>query len=207
MKKIITLTESDLTRIVKRIVKEQNEKKLIDYVLKPSLTLDKLEDNLKKENSEVIKSNQRFLNKKYNLNLPVDGKVSEEYTKALNLHLEFLKISRETIKIMGIASNFLPVYETYLDLKTLVNGIISGDNEQLFGGIASLSSASISYKAIVNLLDYFAEKTVGETKANNMANARKDVLNMSDYELELLYKNYGWGGYDKWVKDGKPELK
>jgi hypothetical protein len=207
MKNIIRLTESDLTCIVKRVIKEQDKKKLIDYVLKPSLTLDKLEDNLTKENSEVIKRNQKFLNKTYNLNLPVDGKVSEEYTKYLNLHLEFLKISKESIRVMGIASKFLPIYETYLDLKTLVNGIITGDDEQLLGGIASLASTSISYKAIVNVFDYFNEKVVGEKKSNDMTKKRKDVLNMSDYELELLYKNYGWGGYDKWVKDGKPELK
>lgn len=200
MKRIVTLTEDDLTRIVIRIIKEQ---KIIDYVLNPKLTL----DSLVKHNSEVIKNNQKFLNKTYNLKLPVDGKVSEEYTKYLNIHLDRLKVSKNLMEIVGVATNFIPIYETYLDFKSIFNGIVNGDKEQLYGGIAALSSNSVSYKALIDILDYVNDELMGETESNNMAKKRNDVLNMSDYELQLLYKNYGLGGYDKWVKDGRPELK
>jgi hypothetical protein len=202
MKKIITLTESDLTRIVKRIVKEQNEKKLIDYVLKPSLTL----DELIKQNTEVIKRNQKFLNKKYGLNLPIDGKISNEYTKHLNRHLELLNISKKDRTLLGSLSNMIPIYETILDIGSIVSGIVNGDKQELLGGIAGLAAEGISYKAVVNLLDYVTEKGMGKKEADTWAKKRKDILDMTDYEREQLFIRYGYGGYDKWVKDGVPDL-
>jgi hypothetical protein len=50
MKKIVRLTEADLTKIVKRVIKEQTEE------------------------ADFVKAIQRFLNEKLKLNLAVDGK-------------------------------------------------------------------------------------------------------------------------------------
>ena len=199
MKKIIRLTESDLTRIVRRVIKEQST---IDYVLNPSKTIDLMLE----KHRELIKKNQEFLNKEYKLKLPVDGKVSDQYTKWMNHHLEILNISKQNRTFLGSLSNMLPVYETYLDFKSIVSGIVNGNKQELLGGITGLSMEGLSYKGFVNLLDYFTEKGLGKKEADKMNKKRKDIINMSDEELKQLFIKYGYGGYDKWVKDGMPDL-
>ena len=70
MKKVIRLTESDLTRIVKRVIKEQSEE------------------------TNYIKGIQRFLNKKLKLNLQVDGKTGpgSETEKAISKYQTMIEV-------------------------------------------------------------------------------------------------------------------
>ena len=70
MKKIIRLTESDLSRIVKKVIQEQTEE--VDY----------------------IKAIQRFLNEKLKLNLEIDGRTgpNSQTAKAIERYQTMLKV-------------------------------------------------------------------------------------------------------------------
>ena len=106
---------------------------------------------------------------------------------------------------LNTASQFLPVYETYLDIKDIAKGIRQNDKEQLNRGVIGLA-APFSGKAVLNAVDYVSDKLIGVDATNKLAATRNDVLNMSTSDLQKLYIKYGPGGYDKWVADGKPDL-
>jgi hypothetical protein len=102
-------------------------------------------------------------------------------------------------------SQFVPGYETYLDVKDVVQGATTGNTAQKNQGIIGLAQP-VAGKAVTNLLDYVTEKLLGKDVADEIAERRQGVVNMSDKERIALFKKYGFGGYEKWVKDGKPPL-
>jgi hypothetical protein len=75
MKKIIRLTESDLSRIVKKVIQEQTEE--VDY----------------------IKAIQRFLNEKLKLNLEIDGRTgpNSQTADAIRKYQEILKVTPDGV--------------------------------------------------------------------------------------------------------------
>lgn len=103
------------------------------------------------------------------------------------------------------ASQFLPGYETYLDLKDIVQGGYRGDRAQMNQGAIGLGQP-FAGKAVTGTLDYFTEKLGGKKLADYMGQKRSDIVNMTEREKKELVKKYGAGGYDKWVKAGKPKL-
>jgi len=106
---------------------------------------------------------------------------------------------------LDVASNFIPKYEQFVDYKDMATGAATLDKEKLNSGVLGLA-APIAGKAALSGMDYFTEKMLGKKEADNMAQKRKDLVNMSENELVGLFKKYGRGGYDKWVKEGKPSL-
>lgn len=105
----------------------------------------------------------------------------------------------------GTASQFIPGYETYLDVKDIATGTFKGNKAQRNQGIIGLGQP-FAGKAISGGIDYLTEKFFGKEIADQIADKREGVVNMSDRERMELFKRYGYGGYDKWVKDGKPKL-
>ena len=102
------------------------------------------------------------------------------------------------------ASQFIPVYEQFLDVKDIVQGAFTGDTEMRNRGIVGMA-APLSGKAVMGGLDYLTEKTQGKEAADYNENKRKSIINSPTFN-RALFKKYGWGGYDKWVKDGEPPL-
>lgn len=102
-------------------------------------------------------------------------------------------------------SQFVPGYETYLDVKDVTQGAATGDKAQRNQGIIGLAQP-VAGKAVTNLLDYITEKVLGKDVADELADRRNGIANMSDKERIALFKKYGYGGYEKWVKDGRPPL-
>jgi hypothetical protein len=104
------------------------------------------------------------------------------------------------------ASQFIPVYETYLDIKDMIQGAAKGNKAQMNQGVIGMGQP-FAGKAISGGIDYITEKLLGKEVADEIAAKREDIVNMSDADRIKLFKKYGFGGYDKWVKDGKPRLK
>jgi DNA-directed RNA polymerase subunit RPC12/RpoP len=104
------------------------------------------------------------------------------------------------------ASQFIPGYETYLDLRDIVEGAFKGDRAQMNQGVIGLGQP-FSGKALTNTLDYVTEKLGGKSLADQLSDKRSDIVNMSEREKIELFKRYGMGGYDQWIKAGKPKLK
>lgn len=102
-------------------------------------------------------------------------------------------------------SQFLPGYETYLDMKDIYEGVINSDKESLNRGVIGLGFP-LSGKALSAGLDYVTEQFIGKKTADANANKRNEIVNTSTSDLQKIYSKYGPGGYDKWVKDGKPKL-
>ena len=107
--------------------------------------------------------------------------------------------------LLGTLSNFIPYYETYVDSKDAIVGGLTGDRARMNQGIIGLA-APFAGKALTGGLDYTTEKLLGKDVADYNETKRNDIINMSQYETQKLLKNYGPGGYDKWVKAGKPKL-
>lgn len=103
-------------------------------------------------------------------------------------------------------SQFIPGYEQYLDYKDIIKGAITGNKEMRNRGIYG-AAAPVSGKALSGFLDYFTEKTQGKEQADYNAGKRQDIINEGPAFNKALFLKYGWGGYDKWVADGKPPLK
>lgn len=103
-------------------------------------------------------------------------------------------------------SQFLPGYETYLDLRDVVQGAFKGDRAQMNQGVIGLGQP-FSGKALTGSLDYVTEKLTSKQNADYISSKRSNILNMSEREKIKLFERYGKDGYDKWVKDGKPKLK
>ena len=106
---------------------------------------------------------------------------------------------------LNTASQFIPGYETYLDIKDMYQGANQGDKEQLNRGILGVMSP-LSGKAVLSAADYLSDKIIGVDATNKNASKRNEILNMNTSDLQKLYIKYGPGGYDKWVADGKPDL-
>lgn len=102
------------------------------------------------------------------------------------------------------ASQFIPVYEQFLDIKDIVQGAFTGDTEMRNRGIVGMT-APVSGKALMGGLDYLTEKFLGKEAADYNEDKRKSIINSPTFN-RALFEKYGWGGYDKWVKDGKPPL-
>jgi len=107
-------------------------------------------------------------------------------------------------------SSFLPIYETYLDLKDIAQGAYTGNKKQLNQGTIGLFQP-FSGKAIANTLGYLSEKFVNKDFANKNEQGIEDVMNgvqgmNGEAFTKKLFIKYGYGGYDKWLKDGKPKL-
>jgi hypothetical protein len=102
------------------------------------------------------------------------------------------------------ASQFIPVYEQFLDIKDIVQGAFTGDTEMRNRGILG-TGAPVSGKALMGGLDYLTEKTQGKETADYNEEKRKTIVNSPTFN-RALFEKYGWGGYDKWVKAGKPPL-
>lgn len=103
------------------------------------------------------------------------------------------------------ASQFVPGYETYLDIKDIVAGAAKGNKAQMNQGVIGLGQP-FAGKAISGGLDYLTEKLFGKQVADEISTKREGIVNMTDRERQELFKRYGYGGYDKWVKAGKPKL-
>jgi hypothetical protein len=106
---------------------------------------------------------------------------------------------------LGTASQFLPVYESYLDYSDLVSGVANGDKEQMYRGIVGLGQP-FSGKALTGTVDYLTELFLGKDTADKNESKRSGIINMSPTQLQKLYIKYGPGGYDKWISDGMPKL-
>jgi len=149
---------------------------------------------------EVVKLNKKFFG------LPVNPQITPEYTKKINELLTKKNVNTSQRTLMGALVNFIPVYETAVDLQTMVDGITTADKAKINGGFIALIHPSFSYKAITNLLSWFEEKTLGKEQADYDENKMNELINMTQSDREKLFKRYGYGYYDKWVKAGKPKL-
>ena len=107
--------------------------------------------------------------------------------------------------LLGTLSNFIPIYETYVDVKDAIMGGLTGDKDRMNQGILGLG-APFAGKAITSGIDYLTEKFLGKDVADYNETRRNDIVNMSPNDLQKLFQKYGAGGYDKWVKAGKPKL-
>jgi hypothetical protein len=149
---------------------------------------------------DVVKLNKKFFG------LPVNSQITPEYTKKIDDVLTKNNVSASQRTLLGSLSNLIPVWETYLDVRTIVDGIITGNLAKINGGIVGLSSPLFSYKAIGSLMGYFAEKFQGKESADYYENAVDEIVNMGQSNREKLFKKYGYGYYEKWVKAGKPKI-
>jgi len=149
---------------------------------------------------KVIKLNKKVFG------LPVNPQITPEYTKKMNDLLNKKNVDTSQRTLLGALVNFIPIYETYLDLETLIDGITTLDRAKMNGGFIALIYPSFSYKAMTNLYSWFVEKTSGKEQADYQDNARIDLVNMTQVDREKLFKKYGYGGYEKWIKAGKPKL-
>jgi hypothetical protein len=195
MKKIIRLTESDLVKIIKRVISEQPT---------PPANLPWIDNKGNYKNistkEDVVKANKKYLG------LPADdANLTTKYLGEVKQKLKQAGIGDSEIELLGNLAGFIPYFETAIDLESIVSGIINNDKEQANSGIVGMV-APFAGKLVLNLVDYFNEKTFGREKGQEVSGKRKDIINMTDSERIKLYQKYGMGGYDKWVADGKPKL-
>lgn len=194
MKKVIRLTESDLVRIVKRVISEQST---------PAANLPWIDKEGKYKNistkEDIVKANKKYLG------LPEDSNITQDYLVKVKQRLKQAGVGDSEIELLGTLAGFIPYFETAIDLESIVNGIVNNDKEELNTGLVGMV-APFAGKVVLNLVDYFNEKTFGREKGQNVSDKRKEIVNMTDSERKNLYIKYGMGGYDKWVADGKPPL-
>jgi hypothetical protein len=145
------------------------------------------------------------MNKKY-LGLPPNHQITPEYTKKLDAELAKKNIGLSQRTFLGSAQGFIPLWGDAVDTVSLIEGLYTGDVEKVNGGIIGLLSPHFATKAVTSFVDYLAEKLVGKEFADDLEKKRNEILNMGQHDREELFKRYGYGGYDKWVKDGKPPL-
>lgn len=101
--------------------------------------------------------------------------------------------------------NFLPIIEEGVDVKDIVAGAVTGNKEQMNAGMLGML-APVAGKAVLSGMDYATEKGLGRETADANAMKRKELVNMTENEKVALFKKYGYGGYDKWVRAGRPNL-
>lgn len=194
MKRVIRLTESDLVKIVKRVISEQST---------PPANLPWIDKEGKYKNistkEDIVKANKKYLG------LPEDSNITQDYLVKVKQKLKQAGVGDSEIELLGTLAGFIPYFETAIDLESIVNGIINNDKEELNTGLVGMV-APFAGKVVLNLVDYFNEKTFGRERGQDVSNKRKDIVNMTDSERQKLFVKYGMGGYDKWVADGKPPL-
>ena len=156
-------------------------------------------------NNNPIFGNIITMNKKY-FGLPATPEITPEYTKKINDELSKKNVSPSNRTLLGSAAGLLPFWGDALDFATLVDGFRTKDLEKIRGGFIALLNPSFSYKAISSFVDYLDEKIANKDVADYWEKKRNEVVNMSSHDREELFKRYGMGGYDKWVKDGRPKL-
>ena len=149
---------------------------------------------------EVVKLNKKFFG------LPVNPQITPDYTKKINDLLTKKNVDESQRTLMGALVNFIPVYETVVDLQTIIDGITKGDKSKFKNGLVGLINPLFSYKALNNLFGWFSEKMIGKEQTDYLEKASSDLVNMKQEDREKLFKRYGYGYYEKWVKDGKPKL-
>jgi hypothetical protein len=160
----------------------------------------KMEDAVDPMFEKIVKWNKRALG------LVQNSQITPEYLKKMNEFLAKANVKPEQRTLMGSLVGFVPIYETGLDLESVVDGIVTNNYSKFSSGLIGLASPAFSYKAFTSLVDYFDEKLGGKKAADNMEVKREDIVNMSPRETQELFRRYGYGGYDKWVKAGKPKL-
>ena len=155
---------------------------------------------MKPELNDIILKNKRFFG------LPPTPQITPEYTKKMSDELSKKGVGESERSFLGSASNLIPVWSELVDIQTIINGLKTRNKSEILGGIFGLAVPLVSYKFIESFLDYANEKLMGKEFADYMSKAMEDIINMTDYERQELFKRYGRGGYDKWVKDGRPPL-
>jgi hypothetical protein len=143
-------------------------------------------------------------NKKY-FGMPLNTQITPQYTKKVNNFLKKKNVSPEERTFLGATIGLIPIIDEFLDYSSIIKGIIKGDKATLNTGVIGLEQP-FAGKALTNLFDYFSEKTMGKKYTDNNVSKRENIVNMTDNERIKLFQKYGYGGYDKWVKDGKPKL-
>lgn len=150
--------------------------------------------------NKVIRSNKRYFG------LSIDDVISQEYLDKCAKFLKNKGIKDEDITLLGECIGLIPSLEEIIDYKTIIDGIINGDKQEINTGILGLASP-LSGKIITSAIDWITTKLLGNQKGNYLINARKEITNMSQTELERGFKKFGgWGWYDRWTKSGKPPL-
>ncbi len=160
------------------------------------------------ENKKTVIENKKYLNKLYpEAKITVNDNPKDfQYQKWMIIHLD--KVTGKSTKDAGLSDvliGFLPIVGDVYDVKTMIDGLINLDNEDLKSGLIGLVSPSFSHKALINLTDYFGYLLMGD-EYDYIAHARNEILNMSEDQLAKLFKKYGYGSYDKWVADGRPPI-
>jgi hypothetical protein len=107
--------------------------------------------------------------------------------------------------LLGVASNFIPYYEQFVDVKDIITGAVNKDKEKMNSGTLGMA-APVAGKAVLSGMDYMTEKILGKEEADKSSKRRTAIVNMSEPELAALFKKYGFGGYEKWEAAGKPPL-
>lgn len=149
--------------------------------------------------ADIIKRNKKYLN------LAVDLQITPEYVKKINDLLAKKNVDESQRTLMGSLVGLIPVYEQFADFETIIGGILTKSLADVNAGILGLAMP-ISYKAVTGLIDYVGEKIAGKESADYNAKMRDEILNMGQHGREELFRRYGYGGYDKWVKAGRPKL-
>lgn len=149
--------------------------------------------------------NQIILNNKKFLNMPLNMVITPEYTKKVSEQLKKKGVSDSDRTALGTALSFIPIVELSLDIDSIVTGLLNGDKAEFNTGIIGMSGGKIG-KALMNAFDYLSDLIVGKEQTDYNINKRKELINMTDNERIALFNKYGYGGYDKWVKDGMPPL-
>lgn len=193
MKRVIRLTESDLVRIVKKVLSEQPVPANLPWINKDG----EYQNVTTKE--DIVKTNKKHLG------LPEDEKLTDQYLVKVKQKLKQAGIGDSEIELLGTLAGFIPVFETAIDLQSIVNGIINNDKEEVSAGIVGMV-APFAGKVVLNLVDYFNDKAFGREEGQKVSDKRKEIINLTDSQRKKLFTKYGMGGYDKWVADGKPSL-
>jgi hypothetical protein len=174
----------------------------IKEVMGVELTLEQKVATLPRQNplfGQVILANKKFLG------LPADMHITSDYISKVNNVLAKKNVSTPQRTFMGSLVGLIPIYEKALDIESIVDGILTNNTAKFNGGVLGVA-APVAYEAVVSLLDVVNEKLQGKQKADYDVKAREGIVNMGQREREELFKRYGYGGYDKWVKAGKPKL-
>ena len=128
MKKIIRLTEDDLTRIVKRVIEEQPTPCPPRQVTKP--IVDSILPVFKNELTTYINDMVETLTKKYSDEDSLSKEMSEVAISTINEN--FNLIYRIGVKNNYARFNIGGAYDRTSDIQSLVNNVINNGEKQLF---------------------------------------------------------------------------
>lgn len=102
-----------------------------------------------------------------------------------------------TMDQLQAVAGFIPGLETVMDVKDIAVGALTGDYAQMQRGKLGLT-LPVSGKTLMAGMDMASPGLGGKID---------EVANMSKADYVKLFKRYGYGGYDQWVKAGRPQLK